>query len=133
MPTTPEEAGRIVLQRYQRGVELARRACDDLAIPVAFFWQPDLRAKSPLTDDDLDVLRTAGIDESSIGDWAASSDVVRAGLDGAGVHDLSSIFDGRSDTVYWDSVHTNEVGARVAATAIYRELSPRLAQLASAS
>jgi len=42
------------------------------------------------------------------------------------VLDLSSLFDGEEDDVYFDPIHTNEAGARRAAEALWAELGPTL-------
>jgi hypothetical protein len=43
------------------------------------------------------------------------------------VVDLSAVFDGSEDDIYIDEVHTNELGARIVAEALWAELGPELA------
>jgi hypothetical protein len=112
--------------RYGNGVALIRRAAVEAEVPVVFFWQPDLRAKAPLSEVDRSTLADVGIDESTIPGWRALSDRVRTALPGLGVEDLTTVYDGREDALYWDTVHTNETGSLLVAEAMYPRLLPQL-------
>jgi lysophospholipase L1-like esterase len=113
VPTGDELAARVVT-RYGRGLELIRRS-------------------APATDADRETLRAVGLDESSVERWRALADGVRRELPALGVVDLSSVYDGRSEPIYWDTVHTNEVGSLLAADAIYAGILPEVAAARSRS
>ncbi|HMQ24906.1 MAG TPA: hypothetical protein PKA98_02880, partial [Acidimicrobiales bacterium] len=49
-----------------------------------------------------------------------------------GVDDLSHTLDGQEDARYIDEVHTDEVGARIIAEAIWAEIGPDLTAIAAA-
>ncbi len=132
VPTGDELAARVVT-RYGRGLELIRRSAAAADVPVVVFWQPDLRAKSPVTDADRETLRAVGLDESSVERWRALADGVRRELPALGVVDLTSVYDGRSEPIYWDTVHTNEVGSLLVADAIYAGILPEVAAARSRS
>lgn len=128
-----EELATRVVTRYGRGLELIRRSAAAAGVPVVVFWQPDLRAKSPATDADRETLRAVGMDESSVERWRVLADGVRRELPALGVVDLTSVYDGRSEPIYWDTVHTNEVGSLLAADAIYAGILPEVAAARSRS
>jgi lysophospholipase L1-like esterase len=61
--------------------------------------------------------------------WTETSDAVRAGLGTLGVTDLSGVFDGQTEPIYWDTVHTNELGSKIVAERMLKELQPTLQNL----
>ena len=126
---SPGTAGRLVYNRYRNGVEIVRQFCAAASVPVEFFWQPELRIKEPLSEADRDTLADLDVDNATLERAREISGAARAGLSALDVTDLSSAFDGQTQAIYWDTVHTNEVGARIVAGAIYEELEPTLAQL----
>lgn len=126
---TPEDSGRIAIERYRRGVEVMRAATSAASVPLAVFWQPDLRAKQPLSAADNSTLAAINSSPDLVDQWRISSDVARAGLGPMGVTDLTSTFDGEERPVYWDTVHTNELGASLVAGAMYLNLKPMLLNL----
>jgi lysophospholipase L1-like esterase len=130
-PPSPEESARHVLTRYRKGVEVIRMFGEAAAVPVVVVWQPDLRAKSPLSEVDRSTLVDVGIDVDQLDDWSSMSTAVRAELAAMGVVDLTTVFDGRDDAIYWDAVHTNETGSLLVADAMYDRLRPQLSELAT--
>jgi lysophospholipase L1-like esterase len=56
----------------------------------------------------------------------------RAALQGTPYVDLGDALDSATTPVLWDFVHTNEEGARLAATALYQNLLPQLQAKAEA-
>lgn len=129
---SPSEAGQLVFSRYSRGVEAIRRMADSAGVPVAFFWQPDLNLKQPLSDADRDTLAELGIEDETVTRSIETSAAARAGLASLGVVDLSSVYDGRDEAIYWDTVHTNELGARIVAESIFSHLEPTIRSLRDA-
>jgi lysophospholipase L1-like esterase len=98
-PESAEERAEAALDVYARSIRLAADVAGDHDVPTAFFWQP----------------RRAG--------WPAE---ITDRLDDD-VVDVTHVFDGREDDLYLDDVHTDEVGARLLAEAIWDELEPQLA------
>jgi lysophospholipase L1-like esterase len=124
--TTPDALGARVLTRYSRGVSVARAAASGAGVPIRFFWQPQLSTKTPLNEVDASTLDTIGSSDQATASNRALANAVRAGLPSLGVTDLSTTFDGQNEAIYWDSVHTNEVGAALIAQRMYAELGPEL-------
>ena len=60
-------------------------------------------------------------------------DVIRAQPLPDGLIDVTDALDGVTDTVYFDQVHTHELGAAVVARAMYRHLRPVLERLEAAA
>jgi len=127
-PPSASEAGRLVATRYGRGVALVQAQCAAADVPVSFFWQPDLRLKNPLSPADRQALAAVGA-EDGIERTRSMTAAVRPALGRLGVHDLSSVFDSQSEPIFWDTVHTNELGAQLVASAVYEALRPELARL----
>ncbi len=128
-PLGPTASGRLVFERYRRGVEVARTYAAQASVPIRFFWQPDLRDKAVLTDDDRTALDGTGIDQDGIETFRTTSAAARSGLESLDVTDLTTVFDDVREPVYWDSVHTNELGAELVAAALYASLEPTLQTL----
>ncbi len=124
--TTPEGLGARVLTRYSRGVSVARAAASGAGVPIRFFWQPQISTKTPLNEVDESTLDSIGSSDQSTASNRALANSVRAGLPSLGVTDLSTTFDGQDEAIYWDSVHTNEVGAALIAERMYAELEPEM-------
>jgi len=74
-------------------------------------------------------LRTVGVDTSHLAEWRSFSRSARADLSAIGVTDLSDALDHSTGALYWDTVHTNEHGARVVAEALFGHLQPTLRRL----
>ncbi|MBL8776556.1 MAG: SGNH/GDSL hydrolase family protein [Acidimicrobiales bacterium] len=98
---TPEEQADAAIDIYGRAIALANALGDAHDTPVRFFWQP---AKAGWPDELIDRLPD-------------------------GVIDVSHALDGREDEVYIDEVHTDEVGARIMAEALWAEIGPELEAL----
>lgn len=126
---TPAASGQMVLQRYGSGIEVIRKFSELSSVPVLIFWQPDIRTKQPQSSADADTLAAVKVDQGSLRAWTETSDAVRAGLSALGVTDLSGVFDGQTEPIYWDTVHTNELGSRLVAERMLKELQPKLQDL----
>lgn len=125
------EKGRLVSVRYLRGLDVIRQVCAMSNVAVAAFWQPELRTKDPLTGTDLRTLDSVGADPD-VADWRTYSASARSRIAEAGVVDLTAVFDGQGSAIYWDTVHTNELGARIVAESIFDHVRPELEALRSA-
>ena len=126
---TPAASGQAVLSRYGNGIEVIRKFSELSSVPVLIFWQPDIRAKQPQSASDSDTLAAVKVNQESVQVWTETSDAVRAGLGALGVTDLSGVFDGQTEPIYWDTVHTNELGSKIVAERMLKELQPTLQNL----
>ncbi|HYP48382.1 MAG TPA: hypothetical protein VEQ61_07055 [Thermoleophilaceae bacterium] len=121
----PERRGGFAASIHARGVDTARRLGDSYGFPTAFFWQPFLYGKRAVPGE-RKVQGWLGTDADA---WTAVNRAARSRLDPR-VMDISTALDGVKDPVMYDFVHTNELGARVVARALYEKLQPRLRRLA---
>lgn len=115
---------------YQRGRELALALGEHYGIPVAHFWQPDLFNTTELEPGEREVVRDLGMDDFR---YDAVARIARAAVESLpdGVIDLSDAYAGEDGPVLTDQAHTNELGARLVAEAMYPSLAPALAALAN--
>jgi lysophospholipase L1-like esterase len=95
---TPEQQTDAALDIYARATDRIADLTRDAGTPLQFFWQPRKPGWPTAITDRL------------------APDVVN----------LAGIFDGREEEIYIDEVHTNEMGARIAAEAIWDELGADL-------
>lgn len=119
----PEIAGAL----YGRGIRAIRKLSDASEIDSLFYWQPTLqtKAESPV---DLPVFQQLGAQQS----WVPSQRKVYNAIaerSGEQPIDLSRALDGATKPVFMDWSHTNELGARMVAKAMYRTLGPKLHEL----
>jgi hypothetical protein len=116
--------GALAASIYERGVGLARRLAGSYGFRTAFFWQPFLYSKRIVSGED-ELRGWLGTDADA---WRAADRSARSQLDPA-VVDLSDSLNGTRKPVMYDFVHTNELGARVVARALYERLRPELLRL----
>lgn len=121
-------AGANAATLHARGARVAERLGDGFGFRTAAFWQPFLYSK-PVAAGEQTALGALGTDP---GAWTQANERARAGLSSA-VSDLGDSLDPVDRPVMLDFVHTNELGARVVARAMYRELRPQLEELAARS
>ena len=122
----PEARGRELGAQLGREFRAAVRAAD---LPVVHYWQPYPALKRPSPADAplrrrLGLGKQPALDSSRVKLAAAAA----AEMDPP-VVDLSHSLDDVDEPVFWDFVHSNELGARLVATAMYADLRPRLALL----
>jgi hypothetical protein len=108
-----------------RGVDVVRALADSYGFRADFFWQPTVYSKRIVEGEDF-ALRAVGTDPAA---WQAATGAARESLPPETI-DLSTAWDGTDKPVMYDFVHSNELGARVAAQAIYRRLRPQLLEAA---
>lgn len=99
---TPDEQLDAALDVYARAADRIESLARRHEVPVRLFWQP----------------QQAG--------WPAEV----LGRLPAGITDLSHVFDGREQELYFDPVHTNEEGARLLAGAIWESVGAQVAAAA---
>lgn len=129
VPADPAAFAEGVLRRYRRGVHLARTVGDAADVPVRFFWQPALVTKDGWSPADEQALQ--GISDA---DRAFSREIherIYDALPDLDVEDVTKAYDGEDRPIYWDGVHTNELGSKLVAAAMYRKLKPQLEDLSS--
>lgn len=115
--------------QYSVGVRAARQQAAAAGVPVTHFWQPIALSKRPSAAD-AELYDRLKFDQDKL---AASASRYRAALARAdvGAVDLSTVFDRLEVPVYFDWGHTNELGARTVAEAMYGYLGPQLRELAN--
>lgn len=118
----------LAARQYGRGVEIGRRLATSYGMPVVHFWQPHVDSKRPQPFDD-ELLRRLQLTPERVATSGKLYDEVRE-RSGANPVDLSHVFDDLKEPVLFDFAHTNELGARVVAEAMFRELRPQLHDLA---
>lgn len=117
-----------LVDAYGRGVELATALGDHYGIPVLHFWQPDLFNKVELVAGEEEVVERLGMDAFRYEAVARIARAIVPRLPGAAI-DLSHAYDGIDEPVLTDQVHTNELGARLVAEAMYEPIADTIATL----
>lgn len=102
---------------HNEAVELIERLAESYGFEAVFIWQPDA-----YTTEGGDAERFATQDREGFGN--AYRDATE--LVGAPVINLADSLNGVTDAVFFDDVHTNELGAQIVAKAIYPHLQPHL-------
>ena len=130
-PPAPSEIVAATVDVYERGIRLAQALAAEDEVPVRHFWQPDLYLKDELVPGEEELLDRLYLDPRRLRAMRAYAEATRARLPD-GVIDLADAFDGVTEPVMSDQVHTNELGARLVAEAMYEALAPDLRRLAAA-
>lgn len=100
--TTPDDPeARNAVDIYRRGRALAQLIGEDAEVPTMFFWQPSLNT-SPAHRDSARRMAPDTID-------------------------LTAVLDDVTEPIYTDVIHTNELGARLVAEAMWEHLRPEVA------
>jgi hypothetical protein len=121
----PERRGELAASIYARGQDITTRLADSYGFRAAFFWQPFLYGKR-IHPGEQELVGWLGTDGDA---WAAADRAARSRLAESTV-DLSRALDRVDEPVMYDFVHTNELGAKVIARAMYNRLRPQLRELA---
>jgi lysophospholipase L1-like esterase len=129
---TPEqisEAARNAVSIQSRAATLATAVADSIGAQASFFYQPTVFTKKLLPDEEK--YRT--LDSYEPARWDPATKQARELLKSTPYVDLGDALDSAPSPVFWDFVHTNEAGARLAATAIFSRLLPELQAKAEAA
>jgi hypothetical protein len=118
------ERGRDAVAIYQQAVGLVQHLAATYGFRAEFFWQPLLYTK-PVVEGEQDALTRFGATPEA---WYASSAEARRHLKPP-VIDLSDVLDDVHEPVFVDFDHTNERGAEVIASAIYKDAAFTLNEL----
>ena len=109
---------------FARAAGLGRDVARAHGIPIAQFLQPSVYTRDLAVDDAT--MANIGSDLEWRDTWAVAWNQARALMAADGVVDLGDSLDEVDEIVYFDDVHTNELGARVVAEAMYAELAPAI-------
>ena len=112
----PEELARSTVAKYERGRLAVAALARDQGLPVAWFWQPDLYTKRPAPGEP----RQNGSFEKEYRRLRLAAGAILP----ADVRDVSDVFDSIDAPIFYDEVHTNELGARLIAERMFDELEP---------
>lgn len=116
---TSEAAGAEVAKRYERSRSLSRLTAERLDVEIAYFWQPTSDLRSEVAGEPAVPGRSWAQARSQAARSSLSSDVI----------DISGVFDGVEEPLYYDTIHTNEDGALLAGRAMYGELQDKIDSL----
>jgi lysophospholipase L1-like esterase len=122
----PRRRGKLAASIHGRGVDLGLRLARSYGFETAFFWQPFLYSKRMHAGEEQ-LRGWLGTDQEA---WGGADAAARARLHPA-VAGLSGELDRVRSPVMYDFVHTNELGAKVMARALYQRLRPTLQRLAA--
>lgn len=116
---TPEEVGAFAVRGYNATDEMVRPLLESRGITGVRFYQPVRSTRSSPVPEE----QPAGPEDNQ----ARVERAFRAGL-APGIVDLSTAMDSTTRPVYYDEMHTNELGARLVADAMYEHLRVDLEQ-----
>jgi hypothetical protein len=106
-------------------MEVVASAVRGRPFEARFFWQPSIFSKRVAAGEEP-FEGWLGADPDA---WRAADRAARARMSGS-VEDLGDALDATRKPVMYDFVHTNELGARKVAEALYERLRPALRRLA---
>lgn len=116
----------LAADQYRRGVDIARRLGRHFDVPMVHVWQPSPFAKkrNPV---DAPLWKRVDFDPDLLPSFSRHYRLI-AERSGAEPLDLTRVLDDVDEPVYFDSSHTNELGARIIGRALYLRLRPVLEQ-----
>lgn len=114
-PLDPAAIGRLATARYERSLGLSDDAARHHAVPVRYVWAPSRFAHGPTAPTDHDRAVEFAAAEGELPDR---------------VLDLTHALDGETRPVFVGDATHNELGARLIAAALYRQLGPQIRRLA---
>ena len=114
----------LTADQYRRGADIARRLGRHFDIPIVHVWQPSPFAKkrNPV---DAPLWKRVDFDPDHLPGSTRHYQLIeeRSGVDPI---DLTKVLDDVDEPVFFDSSHTNELGARIIGRALYEQLRPAL-------
>ena len=113
------EAIELGARQYRDGVAMTEGAARSRSIPLLFTWQPVLSSRQPHAADEPLVESIWGADPAD--SWQREDRILRGIAEQSEVEplDLTDSLDQVDEAVYDDWCHTNELGARTVATAMW--------------
>jgi len=123
-PADPQniQAAKNAVAIQKRAARLAAAVAAGQNADSAFFWQPNAFTKQLLPDEQP----YTHLNLYEAERWVPAVTEARRLLRGSRFVDLGAALDGATAPVFWDFVHTNEEGARLAATAMFANLRSKL-------
>ncbi|WP_421120178.1 hypothetical protein ACE2AJ_02210 [Aquihabitans daechungensis] len=115
----------LVAAQYRRGVDRARSLAEEAGVPVLHFWQPSLETKR-FAPSDQGGFERVDLVPPAVGERWSTERHDALVQSGTGAIDVSDALDDVEVPVLWDWAHTNELGARTVAEAMYPHLVPVL-------
>lgn len=113
----PAQLADRVVQNYERGRQSVRTVAESTGLDVVWFWQPDKATRAVREDEPVG---------PSAGDvQRAEMREIRSRL-ASDVVDISDVFADVDRPVFFDAVHTNELGASIVAEAIFDHVEDQL-------
>lgn len=112
---------------FGRGARIIRAVAENFDVALVQTLQPALWSRDLAVDDAT--LENINADREFHASFAVGWNQTRALMAVDGVIDLGDSLDDVDEMVYWDAVHTNELGAEAVAEALYDELRPTLVEL----
>lgn len=125
-PLRSTAVAELTAAQYRRSVDLIDTLAASYGVPVVHVWQPSPFAKAPKPSD-AELWRRLEFDAGLL-DTSAS--LYREILRRSEVRavDLTRVLDDVDEPVFFDGMHTNELGARIIGRAIYDQIRPQLAE-----
>jgi lysophospholipase L1-like esterase len=123
------QAAQNAVSIQSRAATLATAVASSVGADTSFFWQPTVFTKKLLPEEQ----RYLTFDSYEPARWNPATEQARQHLKRTPFVDLGDALDSATAPVFWDFVHTNEEGARLAATAVYANLLPELRARAKAA
>lgn len=116
---SPAEVGSFAALGYNATDRASRMLLEQSGVPMFRFYQPVRSTRAT-------PLRTEPVSDAANEEYLSQVErSFRAAL-GPGIIDISNAMDATRQPVYYDEMHTNELGARIVADAMYRYLRPQL-------
>lgn len=118
-PSAADEWASVIVERYLRARQVSASAGAGAEVLMRYFWQPSIEHRDAVEGEQ----NAGGLQ------WSRERSDAMIDLLPDDVEDLSAVFDGVDQPLFYDGVHTNELGARIVAEAIFEHLRPDLDRL----
>ncbi len=118
------QAAKNAVSIQSRAAKLATAVARSVGADASFYWQPNVFTKRLLPDEQAYL----GLGSYEPARWDPAVREARTMLKKTPFVDLGAALDSATEPVLWDFVHTNEVGARLSAEAIYAHVHQQLQQ-----
>lgn len=115
-----DEMGRLVARRYEHARWLSRTTAEGVGTPAVWAWQPVAERRDPAT----------GEAEIEGREWALERLAAARAALGSDVIDLSEVYDDVDQRLFYDGIHTNELGADIAGRELYSRIRVEIRELA---
>jgi len=131
LPTDDAALARQAVRTYFANVRLVRALAREYGFEVVFIWQPLLPYKDPMGRWERGLYEQLGKQAAFYKEGNEEFRRVHGHNARAGVHDLSRMFAGQTQDVFWDLCHVSESANRQIADRIAELISPLVARAAA--